>query len=287
MSFVVNDRFFTESDNQLSPPLIDENEYNNSLFIPNFNYENESRNGIDYSINFNETNKITHEGKNHKENGQDTQESTKNSKKEKKTLFKIKNKNLGRKRKDGTDTKKGNHNSKALDNIRRRIKNDTKKYILKRINELIKKSNIGGKWKMKKIKPNIINSINQDDKHEKSIILKLLDTKVKDIFSTEIPNYNPKANKKFDKDYNKNLIELLINNYDKKKMSNASSEIDEQIYDFLNSTFEKMLNKYAEDFNEIQKNLEQKDDEEKKIYIDYLKNYRENIFNIEPRKIKK
>ena len=292
MNFEEKDRFYTESDNQSSPGLIDENEYKNSLFFSNFNYENESRtsnlkesgNGIDSSINFNELYKISHEEKKYKENGNDTQESTKNSKKEKKTFFKIKNKNLGRKRKDGTDTKKGNHNSKALDNIRSKIKNNLIKYIRKQINELIKKSDIGGKWKLKKIKTNLINSNNQDNGSETSIILYLLKTNVKDIFSTEIINYN---HKKFDKDYNKNLIKLLINNYDKKKERNASSEIDEQIYDILNSTCLKMLNKYADDFNEIQNNLEQKDDEEKKIYIDYLKNYYENIKNIEQRTIKK
>ena len=253
----------------------DDKSENEQMPIENGSDILDSINGKIYEINYEEE---------YKRDGEknDNQESTGLTKKK----FKIIKTNLGRKNKDKTDKKKGNHTSTTDDNLRRTIKYDGLKYSLGEINILIQDSDLSGKKKLESIKKDLIN-LNMDKKEkEKNKILKLLDTKLKDIFSTDLSDHHKKEDKKF----NQNLINLIINNYEKKKKNKECSEKDEQIYDLLNSKFDIMLNKYASDFETIEKNVSKRyddDEEKKKKYIQYLKNFKKNIENIEIRNKKK
>ena len=176
----------------------DDKSENEQMPIENGSDILDSINGKIYEINYEEEYKGDGEKK-------DNQESTGLTKKK----FKIIKTNLGRKNKNKTDKKKGNHTSTTDDNLRRTIKYDILKYSLGEINILIQDSDLSGKKKLESIKKDLIN-LNMDKKEkERNKILKLLDTKLKDIFSTDLSDQQKKEDKKF----NQNLINLIINNY--------------------------------------------------------------------------
>lgn len=270
--------YYIEKECPSNSSFSDDKSLNEQISIENENFILNDLNDKTYQINDKE--------EEYKEDDQkiDSQESTKlTQKKEKKVIFKTIKANLGRRNKYKTDRKKGIHTWTSGDDLRIKIRNNVLNYIFKQINELIKQSDLSGRKPMKKIKTNLIN-FNADKKEkEKDKILQLLDTLLKDIFSTGISDHHKSINK----EYNKNLIDLIIKNYEKKKKNNECSEKDEQIYDLLNTKFDKMLNRYAAS-SKIEENLRDKyNEEEKKIYIEYLKNYKKNIEKIETRRNKK
>lgn len=190
---------------------------------------------------------------------------------------------LGRKRKDDTSARK--HNKNSEDNIRIKIKNLVLKYALIFINEKIKiiyNGKIGDGINKKELY-----SINKDIKYDTSIennkdfIYKTLG----EIFSLDI---SKKYNIKFP-DYNKNLIQRLLNDKDENKRLAFKKLFDIQFLKCIevfsdNNDYEEL--KGFKKLKDIKENLKN-EPEYMAILENYAKNYEKNIKDKKGKKLKK
>ena len=134
---------------------------------------------------------------------------------------------LGRNSKNEINPQKNQHTKDEINNIITKIKRNVMSNIIYFINFLLKISD------NPRIKERRLNKIDQSliivCKKEQN--LELLETKLKDLLSSEISiKY-----RHFDKNYNKELIDIIL------------EEDDENIKDVLNKTLEDMVNIYVQD----------------------------------------
>ena len=201
--------------------------------------------------------------------------------KKKEIIFEIKKVKTGRKRKNQIIIKDKTHTKFKKDNIIIKIKRNLYNHSLKFVNVLLKKSNDNKINKIKLCKND--NSIIIASKKEKN--LSLFKTPIKDILSTKLSSKYIHLHE----DYNKDKINFII------KQNNK------EINEFLNKTFEDILNLYRKDKddNDIYKDFKRLNDDIEKFkmenedenYIDLYKeitNDFENVIDrIFPRKERK
>ena len=179
--------------------------------------------------------------------------------KKKEIIFEIKKVKTGRKRKNKIIIKDKTHTKFKKDNIIIKIKRNLYNHSLKFVNALLKNSNDNKINKIKLRKND--NSIIIASKKEKN--LSLLKTPIKDILSTKLSSKYIYLHE----DYNKDKINFII------KQNNK------EINEFLNKTFEDILNLYRKDKddNDIYKDFKRLNDDIEKYKME---NEDENYINL-------
>ena len=190
--------------------------------------------------------------------------------KKKEIIFEIKKVKTGRKRKNQIIIKDKTHTKFKKDNIIIKIKRNLYNHSLKYVNFLLKKSNDNKINKIKLHKND--NSIIIASKKEKN--LSLFKTPIKDILSTKLSSKYIHLHE----DYNKDKINFII------KQNNK------EINEFLNKTFEDILNLYRKDnddndtykdFKRLNDDIEKyKMENEDENYIDLYKEITNDFENV-------
>ena len=180
---------------------------------------------------------------------------------------------LGRKRKK--DNNVGEHDKYATDNLRRKAKNLVIDYALEFINEKIRiiyKGNIGNGMNKKELL-----SLNRDYKSFTSIenSKNLLHKTLGEIFSSNISS----RYKSYFSEYNKNIIQRLLNEKDENKRLAFKRLFDVQFLKCVeafcgNDDCEEL--KGFKKYRDIKKNLKEKHEQK---YIDTLENFLQNYEN--------
>ena len=184
------------------------------------------------------------------------------------------NTNLGKKRKKGTNYKNGKHDKSCYDNLTRRVKSKVFSAILNFLNSSLRK-----KFFLqieKNIKLNTNTEFNQD----------LLNSKLKDIFSNEIYS----KVKKYEKDYNKNLIETIYKeNIETKIISILEKTLLECLEHFRGTKYYEELEGLEEEYQNVIDELISigEGNDYIKEFKAFLYKYEDYYFNIKKAKPKK